>query len=104
MKMEFIFNKEKLARNNYTEEDCLNEIRKHFKEYTSQTIKEIRPGFFIGTDDDWEAFASTAIFPHYDWFINVIEEWFWYLDEGDGFGEQKGDCLEAFYEVKNKNS
>ena len=41
MKMEFIFDKEKLKKAGYEEEQCLNAIRKHFNSYKSKTIKEI---------------------------------------------------------------
>ena len=34
--------------------------RKHFDSYKSKTIKEIKKGIFVGTDDDWNAFGSTA--------------------------------------------
>lgn len=104
MKMEFIFDKEKLKKEGYDEEQCLNAIRRHFKEYNSKTIKETKKGLFEGTEDDWNAFGATARFPYTSWFLKVIKEWYWYLDEGDGLGEQKGDCLEAYYEVKKVNS
>lgn len=41
MNMEFIFDKDKLIKNNYTEEQCLKSIRKHFNTYKSKTIKEV---------------------------------------------------------------
>ncbi len=103
MKMEFIFDKDKLKKSGYEEEQCLNAIRKHFKEYNSKTIKEIEKGIFEGADDDWEAFASASRLPYTKWFLSVIKEWYWYVDEGDGLGEQKEDCLESYYEVKAVN-
>ena len=103
MKMEFIFDKNKLRKEGYTEEQCLVAIRKHFEEYHSNTIKETKKGFFEGEDEDWEAFGATARFPYTSWFLKVIKEWYWYLDEGDGLGEQKGDCLESYYEVQDTN-
>ena len=72
-------------------------------ENTLTAIKEIAKGIFEGTDDDWNAFGSTARFPYTSWFLKVIKEWYWYVDEGDGQGEKKGDCLEAYYEVKAVN-
>ena len=60
MKMEFIFNMEKFKKAGYDEEQCLKAIRKHFDSYKSKTIKEIKKGIFVGTDDDWNAFGSTA--------------------------------------------
>ena len=45
--MEFIFDKVKLAKEGYDEEQCLNLIRYHFKEYNSKTIKETRKVFFL---------------------------------------------------------
>ncbi len=48
MKMEFIFDKEKLNKFGYKEEQCLNAIRKHFNSYKSETIKEIEKGIFGG--------------------------------------------------------
>ena len=103
MKMEFILDKDKLQKESYTEEQCLVVIRKHFRKYNSKTIKETKKGFFEGTEDDWDAFASTSIFPYTKWFLKVIKEWNWYLDEGDGLGEQKGDCLKSYYEVQATN-
>ena len=41
MKMEFIFDRKKLKETGYTEEQCFNAIRNHFKSYNSPTIKEI---------------------------------------------------------------
>ena len=38
MKMEFIFEKNKLKENGYNEEQCFNAIRKHFNSYKSKTI------------------------------------------------------------------
>ena len=81
----------------------VSQCRKHFNSYKSKTIKEIAKGIFEGTDDDWNAFESTARFPYTSWFLKVIKEWYWYVDEGDGQGEKKGDCLEAYYEVKAVN-
>ena len=103
MKMEFIFDKDKLKENGYTEEQCLNVIRKHFNSYNSKTIKETKKGIFEGEEMDWEAFASAQNLPYTKWFLKVIKEWYWYLDEGDGRGEQKGDCLETYYEVRAVN-
>lgn len=104
MKMEFIFDKNKLEKAGYKEEQCLNAIRKHFEEWDSKTIKETQQGVFEGTDDDWEAFASATVFPYTKWFLNVIKEWYWYVDEGDGLGEQKEDCLESYYKIQAVNS
>ncbi len=104
MKMEFIFDKEKLKKEGYEEEQCLNIIRKYFKEYNSKTIKETRKGYFEGEEGDWNAFGSTAILPYTNWFLKVIKKWYWYLDEGDGLGEQKEDCLKSYYEVEKINT
>jgi len=103
MKMEFIFDRNKLEQEGYEEEQCLNAIRKHFEGYKSKTIKETQKGVFEGIEDDWDAFASASRFPYTSWFLKVIKEWYWYVDEGDGQGEQKGDCLETYYEVKAVN-
>lgn len=103
MKMEFVFDKNKLKQNGYNEEQCLNAIRKHFERFRSHTIKEIRKGVFEGIEDDWEAFATASRFPYTSWFLKVIKKWYWYIDEGDGLGEQKEDCLHAYYQVKAIN-
>ena len=101
MKMKFIFDKNKLKSNGYTEEQCLNVIRKHFNKYNSSTIKEIKKGVFEGSDEDWNAFAAVARFPYTKWFLKVIKEWNWYIDEEDANGEQKEDCLESFYRINS---
>jgi hypothetical protein len=103
MKMEFIFDKEKLIENGYKEEQCLNIIRKHFNSYKSNTIKEVKKGFFEGEDKDWNAFASASRFPYTSWFLKVIKEWYWYIDEEDGLGEQKEDCLKSYYKIRAVN-
>ncbi|MBR0350436.1 MAG: hypothetical protein IJH76_01200 [Clostridia bacterium] len=99
MKMEFIFDKNKLKKAGYKEEQCFNAIRKHFDSYNSKTIRETKAGVFEGNDDDWNAFASAVILPHTKWFLKVIKEWYWYVDEEDGNGEQKEDCLESYYKM-----
>lgn len=104
MKMEFIFDKDKLAKTGYKEEQCLNAIRNHFNSYKSNTLKEIKKGIWEGEEDDWNAFASASRFPYTSWFLKVIKEWYWYIDEGDGLGEQKEDCLQSYYDIKAVNS
>lgn len=104
MKMEFIFDKNKLKKEGYTEKQCLDVIRKHFKKYdTDNSIKETRNGFFEGSDeqDDFDAFSTTVKLPYTKWFLKVISEWYWYIDEG--CGEEKDDCLESYYKVHNRN-
>lgn len=103
MKMEFIFDKNKLRKTGYKEEQCLNAIRNHFNAYKSNTIIEIENGIWKGEEDDWNAFASASRFPYTSWFLKVIKEWYWYIDEGDGLGEQKEDCLQSYYEIKAVN-
>lgn len=103
--MEFVFNTQKLKDNGYTEEQCLNVIRKHFKKYdTDNSIIETHTGFFEGSDeqDDFDAFSTSAIFPYTKWFLKVIKEWYFYSDEG--YGEEKEDCLESHYKVNARNS
>lgn len=48
MKMEFIFDENKLKKSGYTEEQCLNVIRKHFNSYKSNTIVETEKEFLKG--------------------------------------------------------
>ena len=103
MKMEFIFDKDKLKKEGYTEEQCLAEIRKYFDNCKSPTIKEVGKGVYVGADEDWNHFGWTVEFPYTTWFLKVIKEWYWYVDEGDGLGEQKEDCLEAYYKVQARN-
>ena len=69
-----------------------------------KTIKEVENGVWEGEEEDWNAFGSTARFPYTSWFLKVIKEWYWFVDEGDGLGEQKEDCLQSYYEVKAVNS
>ena len=94
----------KLKKSGYTEEQCLNVIRKHFNSYKSNTIVETEKGVFEGQEEDWNAFGETAKFPYTSWFLKVIKEWYWYVDEGDGLGLQKEDCLQSYYEVKAVNA
>lgn len=101
MKMEFIFDNDKLKENGYKEEQCLNAIRNYFKSYESETVKEISKGVFEGEDDDWEIFAATPMLLNTSWFLKVIKEWYWYIDEEDGLGEQKEDCLASYYKIKS---
>lgn len=97
MKMEFIFDEEKLKQEGYTADACLNVIRKHFAKFNSPTIRETRQGFFEGAENDWSAFGSMACLPNTKWFLKVIKEWYWYVDEFDGRGEQKEDFLASYY-------
>lgn len=105
MKMEFIFDKDKLEKEGYKEESCLNVIRKYFKKYdTDNSIIETHPGFFEGTDeqDDFNAFGVMSSLPYTSWFLKVIKEWYLYADEG--FGEEKEDCLKSYYRVEKRNA
>lgn len=104
MKMIFVFDKEKLKKNGYKEEQCFKAIRNHFNSYKSKTIREVENGVWEGEEEDWNAFGATARFPYTSWFLKVIKEWYWFVDEGDGLGEQKEDCLQSYYEVKAVNS
>jgi len=101
MKMEFIFDKEKMQNENYTEEQCFQLVRDHFEKYqkTSKTLKEVKPGVYEGEDEDWGVFAATVKFLQNECFMATIKEWYWYVDEGDGNGEQKENCLEIYYEM-----
>ncbi len=100
MKMEFIFDEEKLKKEGYTEEQCLDVIRRHFSKLNRNgTIHETHKGFFEGTDDDYGAFGSSVSFTNSNWFLKVIKEWYWYVDEHDGKGEQKEDGLESYYRM-----
>ena len=104
MKMIFKFDKDKLKKEGYNEEKCFAAIRRHFNSFKSSTIKEVKNGVFEGSEDDWNAFGTTARFPYTTWFLKVIKEWYWFVDEGDGLGEQKEDCLEAYYKIKAVNA
>lgn len=97
MKMEFIFDEEKLKQEGYTVDACLNVIRKHFAKFNSPTIRETRQGVFEGVDNDWEIFSSTVCLTDSLWFLKVIKEWYWYVDELDGKGIQKENMLSAYY-------
>ena len=103
MKMLFIFDKDKLKEEGYKEEQCFAVIRKHFESYKSPTIKEVQEGVYEGAEEDWDAFAATSRFTYTKWFLKVIKEWYWYVDEGDGLGEQKQDCLQSYYELRAVN-
>lgn len=101
--MEFIFDEEKMKTEGFTEEECLRQVRNHFSKFKSKTLKETKKGVFEGNDDeDWEAFACASWLPYEGWFLKVIKEWYWYYDEEDGKGIQKGDCLKSYYKY-NKN-
>lgn len=104
MKMIFIFDKDKLKKEGYKEEQCLAAIRKHFDSYKSPTIKEVQKGVYEGTEEDWSAFGASVRFTYTKWFLKVIKEWYWYVDEGDGLGEQKQDCLQSYYELRAVNT
>lgn len=104
MKMEFIFDDVKLKQNDYTKDQCLNVIRKMYARHNSKTIKEIQEGVFEGyTDTDWSILVTAANLPHTKWFLKVIKEWYFYVDEDDGKGIQKEDCLASYYKIKMWN-
>lgn len=56
MKMEFIFDEAKMQDNGYTTDQVLNPIRKHLNHF-GKNIKEVKTGIFVGTDEDFSAFA-----------------------------------------------
>ena len=95
MKMEFIFDEGKLKQEGYTLDACLNVIRKHFAKFNSPTIRETRQGFFESAENDWK-FGSTASLTDTKWFLKVIKEWYWYVDEYYGKGKQKEDFLATY--------
>lgn len=104
MKMEFIFDEEKLRQEGYTKEQCLNVIRNHFSRLNRHnTIREISEGVFEGNDNDYGAFSSAAKFPYSNWFLKVIKEWYSYMDEEDGRGEQKEDMLVLHDKIYKRN-
>ena len=78
----------------------MNVIRKHFAKFNSPSIRETKLGFLEGTEKDRGAFSSATFLPYTEWFLKVIKEWYWYVNEGNGKGEQKEDGLQAFYELK----
>lgn len=102
MKMEFIFDDDKLKQNGYTKDQCLNVIRKMYR-HKSKTIKEIQEGVFEGyTDADWGILLSAIHLTDTSWFLKVIKEWYFYVNEYDGKGIQKEDCLAAYYKYNSK--
>ena len=56
----------------YKEEQCLDAIRTHFKEYNSKTIKEITKDVFEGSEEDWNTFVSTARYLYTKCFLKAI--------------------------------
>lgn len=105
MRIEFIFDEDKLEKEGYTENQCLDVVRKLFKKYDKDnSIIETHPGFFEGSDeqDDFNAFGATSSLPYSSWFLKVIREWYLYTDEG--FGEVKEDCLESYHKVEKRNA
>ena len=97
LRMEFIFDSEKLKENKMTEEQCLNIIRKYVSKYK---ITEISKGVFDSKDiENTDSFVHMVMnLPYTDWFLKVIKEWNWYID-GD-----KEDCLNAYYRTVVKNA
>lgn len=89
MKMEFVFDEAKMQNRGYTTDGVLNPIRKHLN-YFGKNIKEEKTGIFVGTDEDFSAFAMlTTRLPRKEWFMAVIKSWLWEVND-----HTVEDCLE----------
>lgn len=78
MKMEFVFDLEKLAETGGTEEQCLEELRWFFfYKFKGSSIVETEKGVFEGSMYNYSLFAAALNFRKAEWFQNTIKEWFW---------------------------
>ena len=94
MKMEFVFSPAKADALDYAVEDCYAAVDELFAEYG---IVPSAQGVYIGPSDQatFDACGNVGwALIHSDWFLDVIEEWYWYVNS-DAI-EDREDCLEHF--------
>ena len=77
--MKFVFDEEKLKKDNLSSKRAMAPIQKYFQEHN---ISETKPGFFEGDNEkDWPCFASCLCsLMDAEWFLKYIKEWEWYVD------------------------
>ncbi|NCC55913.1 MAG: hypothetical protein EOM11_10645 [Erysipelotrichia bacterium] len=101
MMMEVFLSEEKAIANNYDIKECYEVIDNFF---AKRGIKKIEKGVYSAPDSQ-NAFTAFGVaiweFPDSSWFLKVVDEWYWRADSDDI--EDREDCLEAYYEVKERN-
>lgn len=97
MKMEFIFDDERLKREGITKLQCLQKIRTYFDSFENNSIVETSEGIFEGSTENYTAFGSALSFYKIPWFMNVIKEWYWTME---AYGQyEREDILETMKKV-----
>ena len=86
-----------------TWKDGMGTAEKHYPTMKTEQIIEMKDTIQKISDKDCILFMWVT-FPCLIEGLKVIKEWYWYIDEGDGLGEQKEDCLEAYYKIKAVNA
>ena len=97
LRMSFVFNEEKARSFGYTARACYDAVDRLFAQYG---IVPVAPGVYEAPDNQntFTAFGVAQNLPYSDWFLNVIDTWLCF-DE-DGIPE---DCLKVFYAVEARN-
>ncbi len=97
LRMKFVFDEEKLKANGTNEEQCLDIIRRYTQKHG---LTEIEKGVFDSVDlDNTDPFFYLGMnLPYTSWFMKVIKEWYWYVDN------DVEDCIKAYYDVVKRNS
>jgi hypothetical protein len=96
MMMEFRFSEEKLKENGYTKDMCFRSINRYLNKEGIYAKKE---GVYIA--DEEIAFLPFATLrgrlPMTDWFLKVIDEWYWFDDENDiDYSDDGYNCLISY--------
>lgn len=96
MKLTISFDQNKLIENGFTEKQCMDTVRRMFKDYGEGKVKETSYGTFEG--DDFGSFSIVTVrLPYTNWFLKVVDKCLWYVD-----GEID-DIVESFYRVMKRN-
>ena len=100
--MEFYFDETKARELSVSLKKVHALLDNHFQKYG---VKKISEGIYLTEEDTQDTFnafmlASTKL-PKNDWFLKIIKEW--YVREEGNEIEDREDCLEIYYRVKQNN-
>lgn len=96
LKMVFVFNHEKAHALGYSAQTCYEAIDKLFARYgivpTSQGVYEAPDN-----QNSFNAFGAAQRLPYSNWFLQVIDQWFAYDEDGE-----PEDCLAIYYKISTQ--
>lgn len=94
MMMEFKFNEQKLKQNGLSAEMCFRTIDRFLN---ARGIYAKETGVYVADDsqNSFDSFGSAmSRLPKSNWFLKVIDEWYWFDDENDrDYNDDEYNCL-----------